>query len=81
MGLVDARIDVMGLIRSRVAFDAIETRINETPGLAEQERAALWLYAWSRQGARWQRDAADQLLDWVGHQAKLPSTAIGQPPA
>lgn len=68
MGLVEAQIDVMGLIRSRVAFDAIETRINEIPGLAEQERAALWLYAWSRQGRGWQCATADQLLAWVGTQ-------------
>lgn len=64
MGLTQARSNVSGLIRSRVAFDAIEDRIDATPGLADQERAALWLYAWSRQGRRWQRDTADQLLEW-----------------
>ena len=83
MGLAEAQIDVRELIRSRIAFDAIEVRINEIPGLAEQERAALWLYAWSRQGRKWQRDTADELLEWIGYQAMIPSGAIarGQPPA
>ena len=65
MGLKQARCDVSGLVRSRASFDAIEDRIGEIPGLDHQERAALWLYAWSRQGRRWQRDAANQLLEWV----------------
>lgn len=66
MGLRQAQRDVSGLIRSRVAFDAIEDRIEEIPGLDDQERAALWLYAWSRQSRRWQYDATDELLGWVG---------------
>ena len=66
MGLARAQSKVSGLIRSRAAFDAIEDRIDSIPGLADQERAALWLYAWSRQGRRWQRAQADQLLDWAG---------------
>jgi hypothetical protein len=48
-----------------VAFDSIEERIDEIPGLEDQERAALWLYAWSRQRRSWQRATADQLLDWI----------------
>jgi hypothetical protein len=66
MGLPEAQNDVSGMISSRVAFDAIEVRIEEIPGLDAEERAALWLYAWSRQGRRWQRNAANQLLQWVG---------------
>jgi hypothetical protein len=66
MGLAQAESDVRGLIRSRVAFDAIEELIGEAPGLDDQERGALWLYAWSRQGRRWQRSNANQLLAWVG---------------
>jgi hypothetical protein len=66
MGLLQARTDVSGLIRSRVAFDSIEHRIDEIPGLDDRERAALWLYAWSRQGRRWQRHTADELLEWIG---------------
>lgn len=66
MGLLQAQRDVGRLIRSRVAFDSIEERIDQIPGLDDQERAALWLYAWSRQGRGWQRATADQLLDWVG---------------
>jgi hypothetical protein len=49
-----------------VAFGSIEERIDQIPGLDDQERAALWLYAWSRQGRGWQRATADQLLDWIG---------------
>jgi hypothetical protein len=66
MGLRQAQRDVSWLIRSRVEFDSIEARIDEIPGLDDQERAALWLYAWSRQGRGWQRATADQLLEWVG---------------
>ena len=65
MGLRQAQHDVSGLVRSRVAFDSIEERIDQAPGLDDQERAALWLYAWSRQGRGWQRATADQLLKWV----------------
>jgi hypothetical protein len=66
MGLRQAQRDVSGLIHSRVAFDSIEDRINEAPGLSDRERAALWLYAWSRQRQRWQRATADELLEWIG---------------
>jgi hypothetical protein len=65
MGLRHAQRDVSGLISSRVAFDSIEDRIEEIPGLSDRERSALWLYAWSRQRRSWQRDTADQLLEWV----------------
>ena len=66
VGLRQAQRDVRGLIRSRVPFDSIEDRINSIPGLDDHERAALWLYAWSRQGRGWQRATADQLLEWAG---------------
>ncbi len=66
MGLRQAQRDVSWLVRSRAQFGSIEERIDEIPGLDDQERAALWLYAWSRQGHGWQRATADQLLDWVG---------------
>ena len=65
MGLNQARFAVSGLLRSEASFDAIETRIDEIAGLSDQERAALWLYAWSRQGGVWQRAKADQLLEWA----------------
>ena len=66
MGLRQAQRDVRGLIRSRVPFDSIEDRIDSIPGLDDHQRAALWLYAWSRQGHGWQRATADQLLEWAG---------------
>jgi len=66
MGLLQAQRDVGRLIRSRVAFDSIEERIDQIPGLDDQERAALWLYAWSRQGRGWQLATADELLNFVG---------------
>jgi hypothetical protein len=34
-------------------------------GLLDDERSALWLYAWSHQGRGWQRRASTQLLMWV----------------
>jgi len=66
MGLAQAESDVRGLLRSRVAFDAIEEWIGEAPGLDDQERGALWLYAWSRQGRRWQRNTANEFLFLIG---------------
>jgi hypothetical protein len=66
MGLRQAQRDVRWLIRSQAEFDSIEERIDEFRGLDDQERAALWLYAWSRQGRGWQRATADQLLNFVG---------------
>jgi hypothetical protein len=65
MGLMHAKRDVTGMIHSGTPFDAIEDQIQQMPGLVDNERSALWLYAWSRQGSRWQRDAASQLLVWV----------------
>jgi hypothetical protein len=66
MGLRQAQRDVRWLIRSQAEFDSIEERIDEFRGLDDQERAALWLYAWSRQGRGWQRATADELLNFVG---------------
>jgi len=66
MGLRQAQRDVRWLVRSQAEFDSIEERIDEFRGLDDQERAALWLYAWSRQGRGWQRATADELLNFVG---------------
>jgi hypothetical protein len=60
--LIRARNQVTGMIRSGAAFEAIEDQIELIPGLVADERAALWLYAWSSQDARWQRRTAAQLL-------------------
>jgi hypothetical protein len=65
MGLTQARHEVAGMVNSGTPFDAIEDQIRRIPGLIDDERSALWLYAWSRQGRSWQRDASTQLLQWV----------------
>ena len=52
------------MIHSGTPFDAIEDQIQRIPGLVDDERSALWLYAWSRQGRDWQRNASTQLLLW-----------------
>ena len=65
MGLTQAQSEVTTLMRSGAAFDAIEDRIAKIPDLDDDQRAALWLYAWSRQGRRWQRHSAAQLLQLV----------------
>ena len=65
MGLMQAEREVDGMIHSRTPFDVIEDQIQAIPGLVDDERSALWLYAWSRQGRTWQRNAAAQLLVWV----------------
>jgi hypothetical protein len=65
MGLIEAEGTVARMIHSGVAFDAIEDRIDEIPELDGEARAALWLYAWSRQGDSWQRRASAELLMWA----------------
>jgi rhamnogalacturonyl hydrolase YesR len=64
MGLMDAQREVVGMIHSGTPFDAIEDQIQRIPDLVDDERSALWLYAWSRQGRSWQRNASSQLLRW-----------------
>jgi rhamnogalacturonyl hydrolase YesR len=65
MKLMHAQRQVAGMINSGTPFDAIEDQIRRIPDLVDDERSALWLYAWSRQGPSWQRNAATQLLMWV----------------
>jgi hypothetical protein len=65
MGLMQAQHEVAGMVNSGTPFDAIEDQIQRIPDLIADERSALWLYAWSRQGRSWQRDASKQLLQWV----------------
>lgn len=62
MGLVHAETEVTRMVRSGIAFDTIEGRIEEISGLTSDQRSALWLYAWSRQEGAWQRGEAGQLL-------------------
>ena len=50
MGLIEAEGTVAGMINRGAGFDLIEDWINESTDLDRQARAALWLYAWSRQG-------------------------------
>jgi rhamnogalacturonyl hydrolase YesR len=64
MGLMHAQREVVGMISSGTPFDAIENQIQRIPGLGDDERSALWLYAWSRQGRSWQRNASARLLLW-----------------
>jgi hypothetical protein len=58
---------VAGMVHSGTPFDAIEDRIQIIPGLVDNERSGLWLYAWSRQGSVWQRNASAQLLHSLEH--------------
>ena len=45
-----AQREVAGMINSGTPFDAIEDQIHHIPDLVDDQRSALWLYAWSRQG-------------------------------
>ena len=65
MDLMQARGEVAGMLRSGIPFDVIEGQIHRLPDLIDDERSALWLYAWSRQGRSWQQNATSQLLRWV----------------
>jgi hypothetical protein len=46
MELSAARADVWKMIRAGMAFDVIEAEIDQTP-LSDDQKAALWLYAWT----------------------------------
>jgi hypothetical protein len=65
MGLQQAHSEVAGMIHAGTPFHAIEEQIGGIPGLLDDERSALWLYAWSHQGRGWQRRESAQLLMWV----------------
>ena len=69
MGLMQAQGEVAAMIHAGASFDAIEDQIQQSPDLVDDERSALWLYAWSQQGRRWQRTAATQLLQWTHERA------------
>ena len=62
MGLTQAQSEVMTLMRSGAAFEAIEDRIAKIPDLDDDQRAALWLYAWSFMERGEQRDLAQRYL-------------------
>jgi hypothetical protein len=62
MGLIEAEGTVARMLHMGAAFDSIEERIEGIPDLDSQGRAALWLYAWSRQGGSWQRRASTEIL-------------------
>jgi hypothetical protein len=62
MGPLYAETEVTGMVRSGIAFETIELRIEEISGLSADQRSALWLYAWSGQSSAWQRREAAQLL-------------------
>jgi hypothetical protein len=66
MSLVTAQSEVAGMVHAGTPFDAIEDQIHQIPDLADDERSALWLYAWSRQRPSWQRHSSTQILQWVG---------------
>jgi hypothetical protein len=66
MDLMRAQRQVAGMIHAGTPFDAIEDQIQRIPELVDDERSALWLYAWSRQRRDWQWNASTQLLRWAG---------------
>ena len=75
MGLREAQREVAGMVHSGTPFDAIEDAIQAIPGLLDDERSGLWLYAWSRQSSVWQRDASSQLLLWLTHEVDSERTS------
>jgi hypothetical protein len=62
MGLIEAEGTVAGMIHRGAGFDLIEDWINESTDLDREACAALWLYAWSRQGGSWQRRTSTEIL-------------------
>jgi rhamnogalacturonyl hydrolase YesR len=75
MGLREAEREVAGMVHSGTPFDAIEDGIQVMPGLLDDERSGLWLYAWSRQSSVWQRNVSSKLLLWLANGVDSESAA------
>jgi hypothetical protein len=60
--LGQARADVRRRMRRGGSVDDIDAEIIEPSGFSADEKAALWLYAWSYVPARMQRRWADRHL-------------------
>jgi len=59
---------INGMMDAGQSFGEVETFINEAAALDQDEKAALWLFAWSfREGWIQRREALAMLsaLDWV----------------
>ena len=59
---------IEGMMNASEPFGEVETFINEAAALDQDEKAALWLFAWSfREGWIQRREALAMLsaLDWV----------------
>ena len=61
---------VEGMMDASEPFGKVETFINEAAGLDQDEKAALWLFAWSLRDGRVQRREA---LGMLGALAWLPA--------
>ena len=57
---------VTGMMNASDPFGEVETFINEAPALYEDEKAALWLFAWSSRDAWTQRREALAMVAALG---------------
>ena len=64
--LGDHQNAVSGMMDASAPFGEVETFINEAPALDEDERAALWLLAWSLRDAWTQRQEALKMITALG---------------
>ena len=64
--LGDHQDAVKGMMAASEPFGEVETFINEAPALDEDEKAALWLLAWSLRDAWTQRREAQAMLSALG---------------
>lgn len=53
---------ILQMVERGMSFEVIEDKINTVNGLDDDQRAALWLYAWSHRSRRAQRREAARLL-------------------
>lgn len=59
----DLRETIAQAVRDRVHIDDVDETIIEPSGLTRDQKAALWLYAWSLQRPRVQRREARRMLE------------------
>ena len=65
MNLRKYQLEIEAMLLRDASFDEIERYIDDT-SLADDEKAALWLFSWVHEDPRTQRRVAEETLALVG---------------
>lgn len=77
MRISEVRQQALDMHRADHPFEEIEEMINEAEGINEEERSAVWLYAWSFESRGRQRYVARQAMTFaeLGRRVREPEYA------